>query len=101
MQSFSVLLTLFEEQFHKRHFPLQPQNLYDASQYILSNGGKRLRPVALLMGNELFDEIDPDSYHAANALELFHNFSLIHDDIMDKAPLRRGKDTVQAKFGDN
>src|SRR5205085_3792505 len=101
MHSFTALSALFGEQFNKRHFPPEPRNLYDASQYILANGGKRLRPVAVLMGNELFSEIEPDAYHAANAIELFHNFSLIHDDIMDKAPLRRGKETVQSKFGDS
>jgi len=54
-----------------------------------------------LMGNELFDEINPDAWHVATAIELFHNFTLIHDDIMDKAPLRRGQETVHAKFGEN
>lgn len=58
-----------------------------------------MRPVAVLMGNELFNNIDPDAYHVANAIELFHNFSLIHDDIMDKAPLRRGVPTVHEKYG--
>lgn len=101
MQSFSILSALFEEQFNKRHFPVEPENLYNASQYILGIGGKRVRPVCVLMGNELFNDIHPDSYHAANAVELFHNFSLIHDDIMDKAPLRRGMATVHTKFGDS
>jgi geranylgeranyl diphosphate synthase, type II len=53
-----------------------------------------------LMGNELFDEIHPDAYPLAAAIELFHNFTLIHDDIMDKAPLRRGKPTVHSKYGE-
>jgi geranylgeranyl diphosphate synthase type II len=53
------------------------------------------------MGNELFDEINPDAYEVATAIELFHNFSLIHDDIMDKAPLRRGMETVHTKYGDS
>jgi geranylgeranyl diphosphate synthase type II len=53
------------------------------------------------MGNELFNEITPDAYNVATAIELFHNFTLIHDDIMDKAPLRRGVQTVHAKFGDS
>ncbi len=101
MQSFISLSTAFEEQFTKRHFPVVPANLYDASQYILGIGGKRVRPVAVLMGNELFSEIDPDAYHVANAIELFHNFSLIHDDIMDKAPLRRGLPTVHVQYGDS
>ena len=100
MQPFTTLSKLFEEQFNKRHFPQEPQNLYDASQYILRIGGKRVRPVCVLMGNELFDDIDPDAYEVATAIELFHNFSLIHDDIMDKAPLRRGMETVHTKYGD-
>ena len=100
MQSFSTLSALFETQFNKRHFPQKPENLYDAAQYILGIGGKRVRPVCVLMGNELFNDIHSDAYHAANAVELFHNFSLIHDDIMDKAPLRRGMATVHTKFGD-
>ncbi len=101
MESFKSLSILFDEQFNKRHFPTVPQNLYDAAQYILSIGGKRVRPVAVLMGNELFSEIDPDAYHVANAIELFHNFSLIHDDIMDKAPLRRGLPTVHINYGES
>jgi geranylgeranyl diphosphate synthase type II len=101
MQSFISLSAAFEEQFKKRHFPDTPSNLYDASQYILQIGGKRVRPVSVLMGNELFGEIDPDGYHVANAIELFHNFSLIHDDIMDKAPLRRGLPTVHINYGES
>ncbi len=101
MHSFIQLSKLFEEQFNKRHFPDDPKNLYDASQYILKIGGKRVRPVCVLMGNELFDDIDTDSYEVGNAIELFHNFSLIHDDIMDKAPLRRGMETVHTKYGDS
>ena len=101
MQSFISLSAAFEEQFKKRHFPVAPSNLYDASQYILGIGGKRVRPVAVLMGNELFNDIDPDAFHVANAIELFHNFSLIHDDIMDKAPLRRGLPTVHINYGES
>src|SRR4030095_16417792 len=63
-------------------------------------GGKRIRPVMCLMGNELFGDLHPDAYDVAVAIELFHNFTLIHDDIMDKAPLRRSKPTVHAKYGD-
>ena len=101
MHSFIELLRLFEEKFNVPHFPAQPQSLYEPAEYILGIGGKRIRPVCVLMGNQLFDEIDPDSYHAATAIELFHNFSLIHDDIMDKAPLRRGMPTVHAKYGES
>lgn len=101
MHSFKELSQLFEQKFNIRHFPEYPHNLYDASQYILTLGGKRIRPVMCLMGNELFDEINPDAWHIANAIELFHNFSLIHDDIMDKAPLRRGMQTVHTKYGES
>ena len=101
MKNFPLLSAEFEAQFNKRHFPDNPGNLYDSAQYLLDLGGKRVRPVCVLMGNELFNEIKEDAFHAANAIELFHNFSLIHDDIMDKAPLRRGKPTVHAKFGES
>ncbi|MEP7255508.1 MAG: polyprenyl synthetase family protein [Ferruginibacter sp.] len=101
MHSFIELLKLFEEKFNDRHFPAQPETLYDPAEYILGIGGKRIRPVCVLMGNQLFDEIDPDAYHAATAIELFHNFSLIHDDIMDKAPMRRGMETVHMKYGES
>jgi len=77
---------------------VQPASLYDAADYFLGIGGKRIRPVMCLMGNELFDEIIPDAYSVATAIELFHNFTLIHDDIMDKAPLRRGMPTVHEKY---
>lgn len=100
MQPFTTLSARFNERFDQRHFPGFPQNLYDAAQYILKIGGKRIRPVCVLMANELFDDIDPDAYEVATAIELFHNFSLIHDDIMDKAPLRRGMETVHTKYGD-
>lgn len=101
MQSFTALSTAFENYFNRRQFPESPANLYDAAQYILQVGGKRVRPVCVLMGNELFSELEPDAYKVAAAIELFHNFSLIHDDIMDKAPLRRGMDTVHIRFGDS
>lgn len=100
MHSFQALAEKFESHFNKRQFPEQPSTLYDPAQYILQIGGKRVRPVAVLMGNELFGAIEAESYYAATAIELFHNFSLIHDDIMDKAPLRRGLETVHTKFGD-
>ena len=101
MHSFKELSPIFEEKFNKRHFPGEPQNLYDAAQYLLTLGGKRIRPVMCLMGNELFGEINPDAFHVATAIELFHNFTLVHDDIMDKAPLRRGVETVHEKYGES
>src|SRR5690242_14305876 len=100
MQSFSDLVKQFEQRFiNALPFPEQPANLYDPCRYLLKLGGKRVRPVLCLMANELFGEINDDAWHAAAAIELFHNFTLIHDDIMDKAPLRRGNPTIHAKYG--
>ena len=101
MQSFELLSRKFSLYFDKRHFPEQPASLYDPNEYFLKMGGKRIRPVLCLMGNELFDEIREDAWHVGTAIELFHNFTLIHDDIMDKAPLRRGMETVHQKYGEN
>jgi geranylgeranyl diphosphate synthase type II len=100
MNQFEDLLIRFEKHFNQRHFPADPSTLYDPGEYFLSLGGKRVRPVMALMGNELFDDLHPDAFALASAVELFHNFTLIHDDIMDKAPLRRGKPTVHAKYGE-
>lgn len=101
MQSFELLSQKFALYFDKRHFPAEPATLYDPNHYFLQMGGKRVRPVLCLMGNELFDDIKEDAWHVGTAIELFHNFTLIHDDIMDKAPLRRGRETVHHKYGEN
>lgn len=101
MQSFELLSQKFALRFDKRHFPAEPASLYDPNEYFLKLGGKRVRPVLCLMGNELFDEIKEDAWHVGTAIELFHNFTLIHDDIMDRAPLRRGMQTVHTKYGEN
>ncbi|HET9745277.1 MAG TPA: polyprenyl synthetase family protein [Chitinophagaceae bacterium] len=101
MQSFENLSKQFAERFETRHFPEQPASLYEPNEYFLKLGGKRIRPVLCLMGNELFDEIIPDAWNAAMAIEMFHNFTLVHDDIMDKAPLRRGKPTLHTKFNES
>jgi len=101
MHSFEQLSQQFAQHFNQRHFPAQPATLYEANEYFLKMGGKRVRPVLCLMGNELFDDIRPDAWEVATAIELFHNFTLIHDDIMDKAPLRRGRETVHKKYGES
>lgn len=101
MHTFEELSVQFSQYFNIRHFPTEPATLYDADEYFLSLGGKRVRPVMCLMGNELFDEINKDAWPVAAAIELFHNFTLIHDDIMDKAPLRRNQPTVHAKYGES
>ncbi len=76
----------------------EPKNLYEPINYILKLGGKRLRPVLTLMTAEVFDEKADLAMNAALSVEVFHNFSLVHDDIMDAAPLRRGKETVHEKW---
>jgi geranylgeranyl diphosphate synthase, type II len=100
MLSFQDLVTQFEERFTRSlPFAAGPQHLYDPCRYLLQLGGKRVRPVLCLMANELFEDISPDAWHAAFAIELFHNYTLIHDDIMDNAPIRRGSPTIHAKYG--
>jgi geranylgeranyl diphosphate synthase, type II len=79
----------------------EPKNLYDPIDYILSDGGKRMRPVLTLMSAEVFEADYKKALAAALAVEIFHNFSLVHDDIMDDAPLRRGKETVHEKWNIN
>lgn len=99
MHSFEELSALFAARFNTSPFPDYPQSLYEPAGYFLGIGGKRIRPVLCLMGSELFGEIGPDAWELAKAIELFHNFTLVHDDIMDKAPLRRGMQTVHEKYG--
>lgn len=100
MHQFQEISTRFEAYLNQPGiFPEKPGNLYDPCRYLLEAGGKRVRPALCLMANELFGTLTDDAFKAAAAIELFHNFTLIHDDIMDKAPLRRGKPTVHAKYG--
>lgn len=101
MQSFQEFSKQFEERFNVRHFPNHTPTLYDPAQYILGIKGKRIRPICIYLANEMFAPVTDDAYYAGASIELFHNFSLIHDDIMDKAPLRRGIETVHQKFGEN
>jgi geranylgeranyl diphosphate synthase type II len=79
----------------------EPKNLYEPISYILELGGKRMRPVLTLMTTEVFDAPHVKALPAAMAVEVFHNFSLVHDDIMDEAPLRRGNVTVHEKWDIN
>ncbi len=81
--------------------PREPRNLYDPISYILHLGGKRLRPILVLISAELFGADYKKALDAAMAIEVFHNFSLVHDDIMDEAPLRRGKPSVHKKWDVN
>ena len=91
MYSVQELQQIFGEYLIRNQFSQAPQELYAPVNYILSLGGKRLRPVLLLMACNLFEDQIEEALPAAYAIEVFHNFSLVHDDIMDEAPLRRGK----------
>lgn len=86
---------------HEKIRVKEPANLYEPMVYILEQGGKRLRPVLVLMATEIFDCDYRKALDAALAIEIFHNFSLVHDDIMDDAPIRRGKETVHEKWDIN
>ena len=79
----------------------QPTELYEPIAYTILQSGKRLRPMLCLLANEMFDGDEQQALWPALALETFHNFTLIHDDIMDQAPLRRGKETVYQKWNAN
>jgi len=98
----SIYAETIRKNLEKAVFPERPERLYDPIRYILSLSGKRIRPQLVLMGAELFGAAADDrAVPASLAVEYFHNFSLLHDDIMDRAPLRRGKPTVHHKWSDN
>jgi geranylgeranyl diphosphate synthase type II len=98
MHSYSQLLALINAQLAQTYYGEKPSELYDPITYMMSLGGKRLRPVLVLMACNLYKEEVTDALPAAIAIEVFHNFTLVHDDIMDNAPLRRGKETVYKKW---
>lgn len=85
----------------KYTFKDKPEELYAPMNYIISHGGKRLRPIMVLMANDMFDGDLNKAIKPALAIEFFHNFTLIHDDIMDEAPLRRNKPTIHTLYGIN
>jgi len=101
MQSIKQYQELISNHFQEIILLKEPNNLYEPIQYIIGLGGKRLRPVLTLMTAEIFDTDFQKALSAATAVEVFHNFSLIHDDIMDDAPLRRGNETVHEKWNIN
>lgn len=90
-----------EDRLSELYFPDAPVALYEPVRYMLSLGGKRMRPVLLMMAYELFGDDPEKAWPAALGIEVFHNFTLLHDDIMDRAPLRRGKSTVHEKWNSN
>lgn len=92
---------LIEEALQGFTLPQEPANLYDPLRYFMTLGGKRMRPILTLLATEACGKNAEEGLKAALAVELFHNFSLIHDDIMDAAPLRRGMSTVHEKWNAN
>ena len=94
-------LKLIEERLSIFNFGTEPASLYEPIRYILSLGGKRLRPVLTLMSCQLFDDQFEKAIYPALGVEVFHNFTLLHDDIMDNAPIRRGMPTVHEKWNAN
>ncbi|MFT5168471.1 MAG: geranylgeranyl diphosphate synthase type II [Saprospiraceae bacterium] len=101
MITIEKLRHLFLSYLNENRFVQQPGELYEPVNYIMELSGKRMRPVMLLMAYQLFDDKVEKALPAAYAVEMFHNFSLVHDDIMDEAPLRRGQATVHNKYGVN
>lgn len=90
-----------EQEISALHLAENPSNLYDPLRYFLNLGGKRIRPILTILGADLFGKTFEEAKSAALAIELFHNFSLIHDDIMDEAPLRRSQKTIHTKWNTN
>ncbi len=101
MQKIVELQELVNKAIANHKYSKYPEELYDPLDYIMSLGGKRMRPLLVLLAHELFSSKKEQALNAALAVETFHNFSLIHDDIMDEAPLRRGKPTVHEKWNHN
>jgi geranylgeranyl diphosphate synthase, type II len=101
MHSIYQYQEFISEYLNSQYETKEPKNLYEPIHYILGLGGKRMRPVLTLMSAEVFDADYKLALPAALAVEVFHNFSLVHDDIMDDAPLRRGNETVHEKWDTN
>jgi geranylgeranyl diphosphate synthase type II len=101
MQNLEQLQLLIEQELREINYPNSPQQLYQPIEYVLALGGKRMRPILVLMAHQLFNDDLTKAISPALAIEVFHNFTLLHDDIMDKAPLRRGKQTVHEKWNSN
>lgn len=101
MKTFNEITDLVANEIQKLDWSMEPHGLYDPIAYILDMGGKRLRPAMALMALNLYTDDLVPVITPALGLEVFHNFTLLHDDIMDRAPIRRGKDTVHIKWNDN
>jgi geranylgeranyl diphosphate synthase type II len=98
MKTLAQIHQLINQSIAQTSYGENPKNLYDPIEYIMSLGGKRLRPSLVLLSYQLFGSDPEKVINPALAVEVFHNFTLMHDDIMDQAPLRRGKPTVHEKW---
>jgi geranylgeranyl diphosphate synthase, type II len=98
MKKYTELYKLISSEIESTSYGQSPAELYEPISYMMALGGKRLRPVLVLMACQLFDSNVSNAINAAHAIEVFHNFTLVHDDIMDNAPLRRGQQTVYTKW---
>ncbi len=101
MQGTESLRAVVEERISKLDYTIQPVNLYEPISYTLNNKGKRIRPILTLLACNMFSDKIEDAVNPAVGLEVFHNFTLLHDDIMDDAPVRRGEPTVHIKWNAN
>jgi geranylgeranyl diphosphate synthase type II len=101
MHSIEQLQNIINKAIAETKYTAKPAELYEPISYLMQLGGKRMRPVLVLVSTELFGGNVSNALDAAIGIELFHNFTLMHDDIMDKAPLRRGNQTVHVKWNES
>lgn len=101
MYTYKELIEIVQQYFAAEHFTGTPAHLYEPIDYTLSQGGKRIRPVLLLAAADMLGADLEEARYAAIGLETFHNFTLLHDDLMDQSPMRRGKPTVYRKWDEN
>jgi geranylgeranyl diphosphate synthase type II len=101
MYNISQLQDLINKEIAERQYPNNPVELYEPIRYLMALGGKRMRPALLLLACDLFEGSIINALKPAVGIEMFHNFTLMHDDIMDKAPLRRGSSTVHEKWNES
>ena len=101
MYTIEQLREIIKAEFEKKEYVEVPYSLFEPIQYILEDGGKRLRPVLTLMAYNLYRDDIENALRSAVGIEIFHNYTLLHDDVMDDAELRRGRQTVHKKWNSN
>ncbi len=101
MKTSAEILGIVNDYIEHLPYERKPYSLYEPVRYVLSLGGKRIRPVLMMLSYELFADDSTSIIDAAVALETYHNYTLLHDDLMDNAPMRRGKATVHTRWNAN